>query len=119
MICPICGGEMEEGGLIASGISVMWFPLEQFAKKGLERLWYGGGKSVGKSNYLLGHTRIPGAYTAAAARKSSAFSIFPMIRKGSKTPFYPHCAASKLNGFDTSEEVLKKGGIYYDGGRLQ
>ena len=23
MICPICGGEMEEGGLIASGISVM------------------------------------------------------------------------------------------------
>ena len=44
MICPICGGEMEEGGLIASGISVMWFPLEQFAKKGLERLWYEGRK---------------------------------------------------------------------------
>ena len=50
MICPICGGEMEEGGLIASGISVMWFPLKQFAKRGLERLWYEGGKSVGKSN---------------------------------------------------------------------
>ena len=62
---------------------------------------------------------FPARITAAAARKSSAFSIFPMIRKGSKTPFYPHCAASKLNGFDTSEEVLKKGRIYYDGGRLQ
>ena len=49
--------EMEEGGLIASGLNVMWFPLEQFDKKGLERLWYEGGKSVGKSNYLLA---IPG-----------------------------------------------------------
>ena len=69
MICPICGGEMEEGGLIASGISVMWFPLEQFAKKGLERLWYEGGKSVGMSNYLLGHTRIPGAYYCRGCQK--------------------------------------------------
>ncbi len=33
MICPICGGEMEEGGLIASGLNVMWFPLEQFSKR--------------------------------------------------------------------------------------
>ena len=34
MICPICGGEMEEGGLIASGISAMWFPTgtKQFAE---------------------------------------------------------------------------------------
>ena len=69
MICPICGGEMEEGGLIASGPNVMWFPLEQFDKKGLERLWYEGGKSVGKSNYLLDHTRIPGAYYCRGCQK--------------------------------------------------
>ena len=32
MICPICGGEMEEGGLIASGLNVMWFRWNSLPK---------------------------------------------------------------------------------------
>ena len=51
MICPICGGEMEEGGLIASGISVMWFPLKQFAKKGLERLSEADVKNISLTDF--------------------------------------------------------------------
>ena len=69
MICPICGGEMEEGGLIASGISVMWFPLKQFAKKGLERLWYEA-ESQSESRTTFSTTPgFPARITAAAARK--------------------------------------------------
>ena len=69
MICPICGGEMEEGGLIASGISVMWFPLEQFAKKGLERLWYEGRKVSRKVELPSRPYRIPGAYYCRGCQK--------------------------------------------------
>lgn len=69
MICPICGGEMEEGGLIASGISVMWFPLEQFAKRG----WSGFGmRAESQSESRTTFSTIPGfpaRITAAAARK--------------------------------------------------
>lgn len=69
MICPICGGEMEEGGLIASGISAMWFSPEQFAKKG----WSGFGmRAESQSESRTTFSAIPGfpaRITAAAARK--------------------------------------------------
>ncbi len=36
MKCPICGNEMQEGGLIIDGVVPGWVPLEEFEKKGLE-----------------------------------------------------------------------------------
>lgn len=53
---------MEKGGLIGGGVTLQWFPQAQFGKKGLRRLLYTGGKAIGKSNVLLGQTRVPNAY---------------------------------------------------------
>lgn len=53
---------MQEGGLIASTTSIGWVPLAQFQKKGVERLVYTGYRTLGKSNYLLNQTRVPGAW---------------------------------------------------------
>jgi len=36
MLCPICGKEMEKGGLIGAGVTLQWFPQTQFGKKGAE-----------------------------------------------------------------------------------
>lgn len=69
MLCPICRKEMEKGGLIASGVSVMWHPQAEFAKKGLRRLVYTGGKMIGRSNALLSQTRVPDAYYCAECGK--------------------------------------------------
>jgi len=71
MLCPICRKEMEKGGLIASGVSVMWHPQAEFAKKGLRRLVYTGGKMIGRSNALLSQTPT----TARSAAKSSGYSM--------------------------------------------
>ena len=38
MQCPICGGDLQEGGLIIDGVAPGWVPMEQFAKKGLKRM---------------------------------------------------------------------------------
>ena len=62
MNCPICGAHMEEGGLIIDGVAPGWVPMEQFAKKGLKRMAYTGLRTIGKSNILLGQTRVPGAF---------------------------------------------------------
>lgn len=34
MKCPLCGRDMQEGGLIIDGVAPGWVPLEQFNKKG-------------------------------------------------------------------------------------
>ena len=49
MNCPICGKEMEEGGIIAAG-TTMWHPLKEFRKHGLKKLWYKHGKMIGTNN---------------------------------------------------------------------
>lgn len=69
MLCPICGKEMEKGGLIGGGVTLQWFPQAQFGKKGLERLLYTGGKPIGKSNVLLNQIRVPDAYYCAECNK--------------------------------------------------
>lgn len=62
MLCPICGKEMQEGGLIVNGVSAGWVPMEQFQKKGFERLVYTGYKSIGSWNALLDQTKVPNAW---------------------------------------------------------
>ncbi|MDO4740187.1 MAG: PF20097 family protein [Eubacteriales bacterium] len=69
MLCPICGKEMEKGGLVAQGVVLMWHPEAQFAKKGLGRMLYTEGKPIGRSNVLLGQTRVPDAYYCADCNK--------------------------------------------------
>lgn len=62
MKCPICSHEMHEGGLIADGVAPAWVPMEQFQKKGLKRIVYTGGRTIGKTNFLLRQTKVPNAF---------------------------------------------------------
>ena len=62
MNCPICGAQMEKGGLIIDGVAPGWVPMDQFQKKGAKRLLYTGLRTIGKTNILLGQTRVPGAF---------------------------------------------------------
>ncbi|KPU42697.1 hypothetical protein OXPF_37510 [Oxobacter pfennigii] len=62
MNCPLCNCEMEEGGIITSGVSAMWVPMEQFSKKGIRRLIYTNGRVIGKSNVVFGQTKISNAF---------------------------------------------------------
>ena len=73
MKCPICNNEMLDGGIIVNGVVCGWVPMEQFRKKGLERLMYTGMRTVGKSNILLDQTKIPDAYFCKNCNKIIGF----------------------------------------------
>ena len=62
MKCPICGNEMSEGGLIVHCVNPGWVPMEQFNKKGLNRLVYTNLRTIGETNILLNQTKIPNAW---------------------------------------------------------
>lgn len=62
MKCPVCGKEMEEGGLILNDVAPGWVPMEQFQRQGLKRLAYTGLRTIGRSNLLLGQTKVPNAF---------------------------------------------------------
>ena len=62
MLCPICGAQMEEGGLIIDGVAPGWVPMEEFKKKSAARLLYTGLRTIGKTNILLSQTRVPNAF---------------------------------------------------------
>ena len=65
MKCIVCGAEMQPGDIVASGITVMWVLRREFQKKGIRKLIYEGGKSIGHSNVsdmVFGQTKIPNAY---------------------------------------------------------
>ena len=62
MHCPICGSEMEKGGIITSGVTAMWHPLREFDRNGMRRFYYKDGKAIGKSSIHLNQTRIPNAH---------------------------------------------------------
>ncbi len=44
---PIYNNEMQEGGLIIDGVAPGWIPMEQFEKKGLDRIVYTGLRTIG------------------------------------------------------------------------
>ena len=69
MKCPICGGELQEGGLILDGVTPGWVPMEQFEKRGVKRVVYTGLRTIGQTNFLLRQTRVPGAYFCQTCNK--------------------------------------------------
>lgn len=69
MKCPICSNELSEGGIITNSVVCGWVPMDQFRKKGIERLMYTGMRTIGKSSILLGQTKIPNAYFCKSCHK--------------------------------------------------
>ena len=68
MNCPICGKEMEPGGIIANGFA-MWHPSREFNKRGLKKLLYRHGKPVGTHSILLRECKIPNAWYCSSCNK--------------------------------------------------
>lgn len=79
MRCPICNGEMEEGGIITDDISPMWVPMDQFNRKGLKRLIYSRGKPIGEPNIIIGQTKISNAFFCEGCNK--IIGVFPVTNK--------------------------------------
>lgn len=69
MKCPICGGEMERGGLIADSLYISWVPQEEFERNALQALGgYNGAKNLGKHSLLRSRTLVPGAWYCDACK---------------------------------------------------
>lgn len=69
MQCPICGGTMEEGGIVTGGVTAMWHPAKEFEKKAWKRVVYTDGKPIGKSSILLNQTKISNAWFCPVCHK--------------------------------------------------
>lgn len=69
MKCPICGGEMERGGLIADSLYISWVPQEEYERNALQALGgYNGAKNLGKHSFLRSRTLVPGAWYCDACK---------------------------------------------------
>lgn len=69
MKCPICGGEMERGGLIADGWYISYVPQEEYERNALQALGgYNGAKNLGKHSFLRSQTLVPGAWYCGACK---------------------------------------------------
>lgn len=70
MKCPICGGEMERGGLIADSLYISYVPQEEFDKSALEVFGsgYEGRRNLGKYSPLKTETLVPGAWYCDACK---------------------------------------------------
>ncbi len=62
MKCPICGGEMHKGGLVAGGINVAWLPEEQLEEESPLGVYVDCKSLKGERNHLLKQMKIPNAY---------------------------------------------------------
>lgn len=70
MKCPMCGGEMERGGLIADSLYISWVPQEEYERNALQALGgYNGAKNLGKHSFLRSQTLVPGAWYCDACKK--------------------------------------------------
>ena len=60
-----------DGGrrLIVDGVAPGWVPMDKFKKKGVQRVLYTGLRTIGKTNYILGQTRVPGAFFCRRCNK--------------------------------------------------
>lgn len=70
MKCPMCGGEMESGGLIADRY-VSWVPQEEYERNALQALGggYNGAKNLGKHSFLRSQTLGKRSTTARICSK--------------------------------------------------
>ena len=63
MNCPICGRNMEKGGIVAEkAITVMWHPESEYQKTGLKSYMFHHGKLLGRHYPLRGVVKIPDAW---------------------------------------------------------
>lgn len=69
MNCPICGSEMDPGGIVTDGVTPAWVPEKEFKKTGLKRLVYHDAKRIGKANAILGQSKISNAYYCSKCNK--------------------------------------------------
>ena len=69
MRCPICGNEMQEGGLIIDGVASGWVPMEQFQKKELKRIVHTGLRTIGEVSILWGQTKVANAFFCRQCNK--------------------------------------------------
>lgn len=82
MKCPICDRAMLEGGLIIDGISSGWVPMEQFHKKGIQRIIYTGLRTIGTPNVFLNQTKVPNAFFCESCNK--VIGIFDVTNNSDK-----------------------------------
>lgn len=59
MNCPLCGYEMEKGGIVTDGIVSTWVPDNEFEKKGLKRIVYHNAKDIEESRVSLDRQNFP------------------------------------------------------------
>lgn len=69
MKCILCGSDMQPGGIVTQGVSVMWVPLFEFEKKGIQKLIYENGKAIGHTDLIWGRTKISNAYFCQKCNK--------------------------------------------------
>jgi len=69
MKCPICGNEMEPGGLVIDGVKSGWVPMNQFNRKGVKRLMYTGLRTIGQTSILFSQTKVPNAHFCKQCNK--------------------------------------------------
>lgn len=63
MKCPVCGNEMESGGLLIDGTLIRWVPLDTFNRGPLHRMHLTGNKIVKhESNMLTRQTKVSNAH---------------------------------------------------------
>lgn len=69
MECILCGSDIQLGGIVTQGVSAMWIPLSEFEKKGIRKLIYENGKTIGYTDIIWGQTKIPNAYFCPKCNK--------------------------------------------------
>lgn len=77
MLCPICSKEMEEGGLILTGLNSGWVPMDQFQKSGLRLKMNSNIKVIGEPNPVGGTRKVPGAFFCKHCNKiTGVFDVY-------------------------------------------
>ncbi len=69
MNCPICGKEMEKGGLVSDGFVIGWREEKKLHAISPNRLFYGDLKPMGKQNKPLREVVVDGAYYCQSCEK--------------------------------------------------
>lgn len=75
MNCPICGAQMEEGGLIIDGVAPGWVPMEEFKKRARQGCSTQGCARLARQTSCWARQGFPMRSSAKNAIKSLGFSM--------------------------------------------
>ena len=90
MLCPHCGKEMEKGGMIAKAdmvaipVHLVWYPMDEYEKKGLEASSRVRGKKLDEDKLLPGSVRIDDVYYCE--RCNRVIADMPVVSDEVKMP---------------------------------